>query len=659
MNPQQRRRWRWRIGAGVIVVVAASTATLSGQAASPITARLTATSASVTAGHSQAAAAADQATPDTGGPCPPNPTYPSSPTDRTQYGVPFTADILDGTVNIGYNEDSGAPGTLPLTNMPWFPWMLHVTGLMGTVSGCVPLPGLSLAVQPANLHVNTYGYMQGPDNCSSSQNGCSIAKHSSATFSFNGIAEPGETNLPLSLTSNIENVAGAATLHYQQTPTPGPGLEVGIPTFTEQYSYPGTGPVTKVDLPAGSPPGASLLPDVYAGDVTLKNTTASTVTSIAGEESAGFISGPSTLSPGETGTYTFTFEGSSSGDLPDEQALPLTFTGEGPTGLVNGFGTAYFTFPILNVANLTVTAATINGQPALSAPGPQVPTGSVFTGTVTLTNGTSSAVTGIFGETSQAVQLLATVATSGTQAAPLVLGDFSLAVSASKPLVATVVGARPDKLGTTPYGALDSTATASASGVLSAQNPPLTCGAPITTTVTTGSSTVVPTSPTGEPPHASGPQWTMQGEPIAGVLVGATARLVSNTASLKIPYTVPCGIFGEAFNWEIGGVEPDGDYYNCPTCTTYGDGAQSTRAPGEARCRSESTCSSRASVHSPSVVRALPPRWPAGAKEGARHSDGLCLRLEIDLSAMSVRYLSLSIAAAWFGARRFWIGIRW
>jgi hypothetical protein len=589
MNHQQRRlgRWRWRIGAGVIVVVAASTATLSGPAASPITARLTATSASATAGHSPAAGAGDQGTPDTGGPCPPNPTYPSSPTDRTQYGVPFTANILNGTVNVGYNEDSGGPGTKPYSNMPWFPWMLHVTGLMGTVSGCVPLPGLSLAVQPANLHVNTYGYMQGPDNCSSSQNGCSIAKHSSATFSFNGIAEPGETNLPLSLTSNIENVAGAATLHFQPTPTPGPGLEVGIPTFTEQYSYPGTGPVTKVDLPAGSPPGASLLPDVYAGDVTVKNTTASTVTSITGEESAGFISGPSTLSPGGTGTYTFTFEGSSSGDLPDEQALPLTFTGEGSSGLVNGIGTAYFTFPSLEVAKLAITDATINGQPALSAPGPQVATGSIFTGTVTLTNSTSSTVTGIFGETDQTVQLLATVATSGDQAAPLVLGDFSLAVSASKSLVATVVGARPDAFGTTPYGALDSTATASASGVLSATNPPLTCGAPVSTTVTTGSSTVVPASPAGEPPHTAGPQWTVQGEPIAGVLVGATARLVSNTASLKIPYTVPCGIYGEAFNWEIGGVEPDGDYYNCPTCTTYKRGGAVDAGAGKGEVQIE------------------------------------------------------------------------
>ena len=226
MNRHKRRRGRlwWCIGAGVDC----RRVRLDGQLCRDrrlrhITARLTATSASSTAGDSPAASVADQATAATGGPCPPNPTYPNSPTDQTQYGVPFTADILDGTVNVGYNEDTGGPGTKPLTNMPWFPWMLHVTGLRGTVSGCVPLPGLSLAVQPTNLHVNTYGYMQGPDNCSSSQNGCSLAAHSSATFSFTGIADPGQTNLPLFLTGDArcENVAGATTLHYQPTPTPG------------------------------------------------------------------------------------------------------------------------------------------------------------------------------------------------------------------------------------------------------------------------------------------------------------------------------------------------------------------------------------------------------------------------------------------------------
>jgi hypothetical protein len=587
MSHHERRqsRLRWRIGAGVIVVVSASTATLSGPAASPLTARLTSTNAASTA--SQVASAADQGTATTGGSCPPNPTYPSSPTDHTQYGVPFTADILNGTVNVGYNEDSGGPGTKPLTNMPWFPWMLHVTGLRGTVSGCVPLPGLSLAVQPANLHINTYGYMKGPGNCSSSQKGCSLGPHSSATFSYTGIADPGQTSLPLFLTGNsggqLQNLAGVTTLHYQTTPTSGAGLEVGTPKFTAEYAYPGTGSVKKIDMPAGSPPGAKLTIAIYAGTVTVTNKTASTVTSITGEESAGFISGPSTLSPygqkGDTGTYTFTFEGSSYGFLPDEQALPLNFSGEGPTGLVEGSANAYFTFPSLNVTSLDITAATINGQPAMTGPGPVVPKGSVFNGTVTLANNTSSTVTGLFGETGQAVQLLATLGFTGVQAPPLVLGGFTLNVTATKPLAATVVGARPDAFGTSPYGALDSTATASAYGVLYAASPPLACAAPVTTTVTTGTSTVVPASPAGDPPHPAGPQWTVQGEPISGTLAGATARLVSNSFSLQVPLTKPpgyklgCGTngsFAEAFNWEIGGVQPSGYFYNCPHCTSYG-----------------------------------------------------------------------------------------
>jgi len=595
VNRHERRRGRLRlwIGGGVIVVVSGLVAAQSAPGASPLTARPTETRASPTGAGSQATSVADQETADTGGPCPPNPTYPITPTDQTQYEVPFTADVLDGTVNVGYNEDTGGPGTKPLTKMPWFPWMLHVTGLGGTVSGCVPLPGLSLSVQPSNLHLNTYGYMQGPDNCSSSQQGCNLAPNSSATFSFTGIADPGQTNLPLFLAGDNENAAGTTTLHYQTTPTPGPGLEVGIPTFNEEYPYPKKGQVTNVDLSAGSPPGSELDPNVYAGYVTVTNTSASTVTSITGEESAGFISGPSTLLPygskGDSGTYTFTFDASSYGYLPDEQAIPLTFTGEGSSGLVDGYGTAYFNFPSLDVAPLAITAATIDGEPAMTAPGPQLPMGSVFNGTVTLTNNTSSTVTGIFGETAQAVQLLATVGTSGSQEPPLVLGGFTLAVSASNPLAATVVGARPDALGDAPFGALDAMAAASATGALSASDPSLACGAPVSTTGTTGSSTVVPASPAGDPPHPGGSQWTVQGEPIAGPLVGATARLVSNNFSLQIPansppgYSQPCGDFGELFNWGIGGVQPNGDFYNCPQCASYGDSGpvDAGAGPGE------------------------------------------------------------------------------
>jgi hypothetical protein len=244
------------------------------------------------------------------------------------------------------------------------------------------------------------------------------------------------------------------------------------------------------------------------------------------------------------------------------------------------------------VTPLAITAATINGQPAMTGPGPQLPVGSVFNGTVTVTNDTSgrTTVNDVFGETGQAVQLLATVGTSGGQEPPIVLGHVALAVSASQPLAATVVGARPDGFGASPFGALDSTAAASATGVLSADNPPLACGAPVSTTVTTGTSTVVPASPAGDPPHPAGPQWTAQGEPIAGPLVGATAQLVSNTFSLQIPDTTPpgytqtCGVYGEFFNWEIGGVEPDGTYYNCPTCSTYGSpAAEAGAGPGEAQ----------------------------------------------------------------------------
>ena len=185
-----------------------------------------------------------------------------------------------------------------------------------------------------------------------------------------------------------------------------------------------------MDLPAGSPPGARLDPNIYSGTVTVTNTTTTTVTSITGEERAGFISGPSTLTPGRLGTYTFTLEGSSVGDLPDEQALPLMFSGEGPSGLVNGSGIAYFKFP--NPRRVEAHDHCCDHQRSpVSRIRSADPDGSVFKGTVTLTNSTSSTVTGIFGETSQAVHLLATASPSGSQAPPLVLGDFNLAVPAT------------------------------------------------------------------------------------------------------------------------------------------------------------------------------------------------------------------------------------
>ncbi len=222
------------------------------------------------------------------GTCPPNPTYPTSLSDQTQYGVPFTAAILNGSVNVGYNEDTGLPGTKPLTNppLPYAPWTLHLTGLNGTVSGCVPLPGLQLTIQPSNLHVNTYGNLTGPTT---------LAPHASATYTFSGIANPWQSGLPLYLTGSTAvggapNAAVMSTLHYQTTPSSGAGLTVSAPTITKVYTFTG---VQTVNIPAGAPPGANLvIPNTYEGTVTVTNTTTSTVTSISGTDPVGFVSGP-------------------------------------------------------------------------------------------------------------------------------------------------------------------------------------------------------------------------------------------------------------------------------------------------------------------------------------------------------------------------------
>jgi hypothetical protein len=520
------------------------------------------------------------------GTCPPNPTYPTSSNDQTQYGVPFTAAILNGTVNVGFNEDTGLPGTRPLTNppLPYAPWTLHLTGLNGTVSGCVPLPGLSLNIQPSDLHVNTYGYLNGPAN---------LAPHASATYTFSGIANPWQFGLPLYLSGSTAvggapNASAMATLHYQTTPSLGAGLSVGPPTIDKVYTFTGVQPV---NLPAGAPPGATLvLPNTYEGQVAVTNTTGSTVTSITGTERAGFVTGPSTLGPGASGVYTFTIY--TGGDVPNAEYIGLTFSGSGPSGLVGGFGIVYDRFPTTITSQLLITAGTINGVPALSAPGPTVPIGSVVSGTVTLQNPTSSGISIISGTTNQTAQLLVGVAPSGVLAPPFPLVGFTLNISISSPIASTVVGVRPDAYGTSPSGAIDATAAASAVGAFTATDPPLACGEPVSTTLTTGTSTVVPSSPPGQPPHPGGLQWTMQGQPIAGPLVGATAELVSNSLPLQVPanpppgYTQPCGVFGELFNWEIGGIKPDGHFYNGDVGPAASGPANAGAPPGEAQVSS-------------------------------------------------------------------------
>ncbi len=310
--------------------------------------------------------------------------------------------------------------------------------------------------------------------------------------------------------------------------------------------------------------------------------------------------------------YTFTIY--TGGAVPNAEYVGLSFTGSGSSGLVGGFGIVYDRFPGTITSQLVITAGTINGQPALSAPGPTVPIGSIVSGTVTLQNPTSSGLTVITGQTNQMAQLLVGVAPSGVLAPPFPLVGFTLSVSATAPLASTVVGVRPDAFGSGPVGAIDATAAASASGAFTATDPLLACGEPVSTTLTTGSSTVVPVSPAGEPAHPNGPQWTVQGQPIEGQLVGATTELVSNTLPLQVPaasppgYTEPCGTFGELFNWEIGGIKPDGHYYNGDVGPSPSGPADAGAPPGEVQITASAVLTSVGGVPAchPSTTSAVP-----------------------------------------------------
>jgi hypothetical protein len=139
--------------------------------------------------------------------------------------------------------------------------------------------------------------------------------------------------------------------------------------------------------------------------------------------------------------------------------------------------------------------------------------------------------------------------------------------------------------GVLPDGALAATAKVEAEGSFSAANPPLTCGSDIPSqppedgtpvpnyaTLTSGSTTFEPGTGTvaTDPNRSRGanPAWTMQGQAVDGPLSDATAALVSNS----FPFYVPkgkngtcggtTGAFAALFDQVIGGIDPQGDYYN-------------------------------------------------------------------------------------------------
>ena len=246
MNHCERRRGRlrWRIGAGVIVVVSASTAALSGPAASPLTAATHGDSRFVH--HGSLAGRQRGRSGDTRHrrALPPEPHLPEQSDrpdavrgalHRRHPGRHRQRRLQRGHRGAGHqaaHQHALVPMDAPRHRSPGH--CQRMRAAPGPVAR-------GAAHRPARQHLRVHaGARQLFELAERLQPRRPFLGH----LQLHGYSRPGRDE-PASLPdgkATVENAAGATTLHYQTTPTPGPGLEVGIPTFTEEYPYPGQVP---------------------------------------------------------------------------------------------------------------------------------------------------------------------------------------------------------------------------------------------------------------------------------------------------------------------------------------------------------------------------------------------------------------------------------
>jgi hypothetical protein len=510
----------------------------------------------------------------------PKSTYPTGPTSKTGYGIAFTAVLLDGALNGGYHETPD-PGV-------YDPWGLHIGNLTGTVCGLIELPSLNLSATPSDIQIGTYGQMSGPGELQPGQTG---------NFSFTGIADPGANQVGFNVAGYVygtlgsENDTGTQGVAYYDTGHP---QELSVSNIL----------LKSTNEQAGAPPGPSI-PDgekPAGGTFTLTNNSGQAVTDIQGEEPDGFIGGGKAckaksgevplgtcLNAGQSATYTWTAVGVSTG----AQNVPLSLTGETATGRVTGSAFAYFFVksaslgPALAVGNIR-----INGVPASSAPGPALAPGSVFTTTFTVTdnsptypvwlcdttNGTCAAPD-TDSASDQFPSVLAVLSVPGQNPygySPFLLYGFSLSVDVPcTPGTSGEGAACPADLYTTPDGvcgasdmvppnyclppnALSAKGVAAADASFSTVNPAITCDQDVSVDVTTGRSTVVPKQVTGADRNL--PVWTVEGQGLAGPLIGAEGEVVSNDFGLTVNNdSGGCFPYDGEFDQIAGGVTPPHD----------------------------------------------------------------------------------------------------
>jgi hypothetical protein len=552
---------RRRVAAGVLAAAGLGVATVSAASSAPAAAKSPTLQATTGARTASAVRPAGVLSPPT---CPKS-TYPSSPTSKTGYGVAFSGAILNGTLNAGYHETPNPP------NNAYAPWGLHIGSLTGSVCGLIQIPSLQLSATPSDIQIATYGQMSGP---------ATIAPGQTAPYSFTGLADPGANQVAFNLANfdfNGNQTSAQSSVAYYNTGQP---QELSVSNIVLK------------NQPAGVSPGPLINsePEPYQGTLTLTNTSGQKVKDIQGEEPEGFISGPTTLGPGKSATYTFTTIHEEFGN----QDITIPFTGETATGPVTGFAVVYFSGKGASGPAMTIGNIMINGQAASSAPGPSLIPGAVFTTTFTITNESTTGVTlnNLTNAESGSDQSASVLLLSGLASqvpygyTPFALHGFGLTVSV--PCAPGTSGPEcPADLFTSPNGtcgatdllppnycqppnALSAAGVTSANSLFTLLDPAINCDQSVSVAVTTGRSTVVPQQVTGA--DRSLPVWTMEGQGIVGPLVGAEGTVVANNFGLTIRNTPTpldpdpnCSPYDADFDLVAGGVTGA----NNPVCKAF------------------------------------------------------------------------------------------
>ncbi|WP_154402629.1 hypothetical protein [Nocardioides speluncae] len=387
------------------------------------------------------------------GPVPP-PTPPPGGDSQLTVGTPTVNGQAAGAAP-GPNTPAGAPAAIvvPIQN-----------------SGDAPVTGISGATP------------DGAMTCGSTE----LAPGESTTCAMATTADSGAQTVPVQVTGTGPGgtqVSGNGTVYYTGTPAVPPpggtgGLTVSTPTVNGQ--------------PAGTAPGPAVPEGEQASiEVAVQNTGDGSVSDLSGATPSGELTCDSTeLAPGESTTCSI-----DAGSTPGPNVVPIAVTAEGEDGApVAGSTVAYYTGSAPDSGDgpeITVGNPSVNGEDALSAPGPQVAPEDDAQIEVPVTNTGGTDISGLQGSsvagdlTCESTDLAPGESTTCSVAADVAAGDNSVPIE--------VTGESPD-------GApVSDDTTAHYVGTGSAGQPEVTIGEPTVNGMPAGGSAPGPVVTSGQP----------------------------------------------------------------------------------------------------------------------------------------------------------------